>query len=70
MTSKIKWLLQSTFGLLLIGTGLSMAIDAGFEKYANHPWVLYGTMALVVFNSGICILIDAGLKNSSSKKKS
>lgn len=69
MTSKIKWLLQSTLGLLLIGAGLSMTIDAGFEKYTNHPWVLYGTLALVVFNSGICILIDAGLEYSSLKIK-
>jgi hypothetical protein len=62
MTKKTKWLLQSTVGLLLIGAGLSMAIDAGFEKFAGNPWVLYGTLALVVFNSGICITIDAGIR--------
>ncbi len=60
-TAKTKWLLQSTLGLVLTGAGLSMAIDAGFEKYAGHPWVIYGTLALVVFNSGLCVTINAGL---------
>lgn len=60
-TAQTKWLFQSTLGLVLTGAGLSMAIDAGFEKYAGHPWLLYGTLALVVFNSGICVTIDAGL---------
>jgi hypothetical protein len=70
MTSKKRWLLQSTFGLVLTGAGLSLAIDAGFEKFAGNPWVIYGTMALVVFNAGLCITIDAGLfylKRSYSK---
>lgn len=61
MTKKTRWLLQSTAGLILLGAGLSMAIDAGFEKFAGHPWVLYGTIALIVINSGVCITIDAGL---------
>lgn len=62
MTKKTRWLLQSTLGLVLTGAGLSLAIDAGFEKYAGHPWLLYGTLALVVFNSGLCVTIDAGLR--------
>jgi hypothetical protein len=52
MTSKQRWLLQSTLGLVLTGAGLSLAIDAGFEKFAGNPWVLYGTMALVVLIQG------------------
>jgi hypothetical protein len=63
MTKKTRWLLQSTLGLILIGTGLSMAIDAGFEKFSGNAWVLYGTAALVVFNSGVCVTIDAGVRN-------
>lgn len=62
MTKKTRWLLQSTLGLVFTGAGLSLAIDAGFEKYAGHPWLLYGTLALVVFNSGLCVTIDAGLR--------
>jgi hypothetical protein len=68
MSGKAKWFLQSTLGLILAGAGLSMSIDAGFEKYAGHSWILYGTLALVVFNSGLCILIDAGLRYYSGKK--
>jgi hypothetical protein len=63
MSQKYRGLLQSTLGLVLTGAGLSMAIDAGFEKFAGNPWVIYGTIALIVFNSGICITIDAGLAN-------
>lgn len=62
MKNKTSWLLQATLGLLLTGAGLSMAIDAGFERYNGHAWVLYGTIALVVFNAGLCITIDAGLR--------
>ena len=62
MSKKQKWLLKSTLGLVLTGAGLSMAIDAGFEKFAGQPWVLYGTFALVIFNGGLCITIDAGLQ--------
>jgi hypothetical protein len=62
MNAKNSWMLQSTLGLILTGAGLSMAIDAGFQKYAGNPWILYGTIALVIFNSGICITIDSGLR--------
>jgi hypothetical protein len=68
MTAKTKWLIQSTAGLILTGAGLSMAIDAGFERFSGNPWVMYGTLALVVFNSGICLTIDAGLRYYASKK--
>ncbi len=62
MNRKNKWLIQSTLGLVLTGAGLSMAIDAGFDKNAGHPWIFYGTLALIVFNSGLCITIDAGIR--------
>lgn len=61
ISPKTKWLLQSTLGLILTGAGLSLAIDAGFRKYAGDPWVLYGTLALIIFNSGLCLAIDSGL---------
>jgi hypothetical protein len=57
-----RWWLQSTVALLLTGTGLSMAIDAGIERLQGHSWVLYGTAGLVVLNSGLCLLVDAGLR--------
>jgi hypothetical protein len=52
--NKKRWIL-APLGLVLIGAGLSMAIDAGFRKWNHEDWFLYGTSALVVFNSGICI---------------
>jgi len=69
MSPKMRWLVQSTLGLVLTGAGLSLAIDAGFQKYSGNPWVLYGTIALIVFNSGMCITIDAGLQYLKSQNK-
>jgi hypothetical protein len=56
-TIKHKWLGFSVLGLILIGAGLSLAIDAGFYRLQNPEgwnWIYYGTCALIVFNSGIC----------------
>jgi hypothetical protein len=50
-----KYLIYASAGLVLIGAGLSMAIDAGFARASGDDWVIYGTAALIVFNSGICI---------------
>lgn len=57
--TKIKWLAQSTVGLILTGTGLSMAIDAGISKMQGGEWILYGTAALVIFQTGLCCMIDS-----------
>jgi hypothetical protein len=62
----IRWLAQSTLGLLLTGAGLCMAIDAGFQKQLAKPWWAYGTLALVVFNAGLCLVIDAGQRKKLS----
>ena len=53
---KKRWLIFAPLGLVLIGAGLSMAIDAGFYRMKGATtinWVLYGTGALIVFNTGL-----------------
>ena len=56
MKIKIKtWLWQAPLGLRLVGSGLSMAIDAGTCQAYGQPWFWYGSLALVVFNSGLCV---------------
>ncbi len=56
---KKQWIFYSVGGLILIGAGLSLTIDAAFYRF-GHPenlfWIAYGTLALVVFNSGICLI--------------
>jgi hypothetical protein len=55
-------LIRAPIGLILIGTGLSMAIDAGVSKFDGAEmwvWIAYGTASLVVFNAGISIFGDA-----------
>ena len=56
---KKRWLIQAISGILLTGTGLSMAIDAGFEKFQGNPYLLYGTLSLIIFMAGINLIIDA-----------
>ena len=60
-----RWLLRAPVGLVLVGLGLSLAIEAGFYKHSGAvtwQWVGYGTLALVVFNSGLCIFGDSILQ--------
>ncbi len=64
---KKRWLIQSTTGLILTGAGLSMAIEAGLQKFSGGSWILPGTLALVIFNSGLCITIDAGIRYQKNK---
>jgi hypothetical protein len=66
---KKRWLIQSTSGLLLTGSGLSIAIEAGLQKLSGEPWVILGTLGLVLFNSGLCITIDAGIRYQNSRSK-
>lgn len=59
VSSKKRWRIQAVAGLLLTGSGLSMAIDAGLSKMQGGNWFWYGTMALVVFQSGLCLVVDS-----------
>ena len=59
---KIKWLIYSISGLLLIGFGLSLLGEAIIFKISkNSIWFYMGTLALIIFNSGICIVAEATL---------
>lgn len=70
MKIKIKnWLWQAPVGLVLIGAGLSMAIDAGINKANQQAWFWYGTFALIIFNSGICVFGDAVVKRVKEEVK-
>ena len=70
MKMKIKtWLLQAPLALVLIGAGLSMAIDAGTCKAYGQPWFWYGSFALVVFNAGLCVFGGAIIKRVKDEMK-
>jgi hypothetical protein len=58
-TRLFRWLFRAIGGLLLTGSGLSMAIDAGITKQEGGAWFGYGTIALIVFQSGLCLMIDS-----------
>ena len=59
MKNKAKWIIQASSGLVLTGSGLSLAIDAGITKVQGGDWFYYGTGALIVFQAGLCLLIDS-----------
>jgi hypothetical protein len=60
---KIKqYIWQAPIGLIFIGAGLSMAIEAGNLKANHHEWFWLGTFSLIIFNSGLCIFGDAIVK--------
>ncbi|MCG9899981.1 MAG: hypothetical protein MH132_08275 [Hydrotalea sp.] len=65
----IRWLIQAPVGLILFGAGLSMAIDAGFERYQGNSWFWYGTEALIICNAGLCIFGDSILQKVAAEKK-
>ena len=70
MKIKIKtWLWQAPLGLVLVGAGLSMAIDAGTCKAYGQPWFLYGSFALVVLNAGLCVFGGAIIKRVKDEMK-
>ena len=54
-----RWIIQAVSGLLLTGSGLSMAIDAGMSKSQGGEWFWYGTGALMIFQAGLCLVIDS-----------
>jgi hypothetical protein len=59
MQNKTRWIIQATSGLILTGSGFSLAIDAGITKFQGGDWFFYGTGALIIFQAGLCLVIDA-----------
>ena len=59
MQNKTRWILQATLGLILTGSGLFMAIEAGITKLQGGDWFYYGTGSLIVFHAGLCLVIDS-----------
>lgn len=56
-----RWVL-APLGLLLVGAGLSVTVDAGVRRGAGAParrWAGQGTAGLVTLNSGLSVLGDA-----------
>lgn len=64
-----RWFIQAPLGLILFGAGISMAIDAGFEKYQGKDWFWYGTCALIICNAGLCVFGDSILQKVAAEKK-
>jgi hypothetical protein len=62
MSARTKWLLLAPAGLILIGAGLCVCIDAGFDMHGDAPfmrWFLKGTYGLILFNGGLSVFGNA-----------
>lgn len=60
-TARLQWL-EAPAGLVLIGAGLSVAVDAATRRQAGaggRRWVGQGTLGLVLLNSGLSVFGDA-----------
>lgn len=64
-----KHLFLAPAGLVLIGAGVSMAVDAGFVKAAGDNWFWYGTLALIVLNSGVCVFGRAVVEQLRNERR-
>ena len=70
MSQKVRWLLYSIAGLLVLGFGLSLLGEAIIQKWEASPyWGYWGTLALVVTNSGVCLIGQAVIEKIKLKKK-
>jgi hypothetical protein len=67
-----KWFAYGGIGAVLMGTGLSMIVDAAFLRNNGvvfWDWVIYGTLALCVFMAGISFFGDAILSKVRYEKE-
>ncbi len=61
---KKRWLIQAVAGLIIIGFGLCLVVEAAFLKHEGAEfwtWVGAGTIALIVFNTGISLFVDSAI---------
>lgn len=60
-TDLLDWLM-APLGLVLVGAGLSIAVDAASRRAAGaapRRWLGQGTLGLVVLNSGLSVFGDS-----------
>ena len=52
---RLRWLVFSIGGLLLIGAGISIVGEAIIAKASGTPWFWLGTAGLIVTNAGVSL---------------
>lgn len=67
-------LFWASLGLVFVGAGLSIAIDAGLSKALGSGgllgnWVVEGTIALIIFNSGLSFFGRAIIEQVKAGKR-
>ena len=57
-----RWFLQGTIGIITIGVGVSMLLEASHFRHSDPSawkWVSFGTLSLIVFMAGLVTTIDS-----------
>ena len=71
MTDKTKWWINGTVGALLLGSGLSIALECSHIKNDGGDfwlWVLGGTFGIGLVLSGVVLLIRAGILENNMRQ--
>lgn len=67
--SRKRWLLYGALGSILLGSGVSLAIEASHWKHDGDDlwlWAGAGTIGIALMVAGICVLIRTGqIENNS-----
>ena len=69
---RIRWWWQGGVGALLLGSGISCAVESGFLKHQDVPWyvwVLAGTGSFCLIIPGVVLLIKAGILENELQKE-
>ena len=62
MRTRTKWRLLTPLGLLLVGVGLWVLIEAGWARHTGaffRQWFLWGVYGLILFYGGLLLLGQA-----------
>ena len=61
-TARKRWSIQGTTGVLLIGGGLTIIVDAAYRRFSEEIaeiWWVEGTIGLVLFMTGLAFFGSA-----------
>lgn len=71
-SKKSSWFIKGTAGIILFGSGLSIAIESSVYKHSDEPWytwVVGGTAGIALAVSGIIFMIKSGILEREMERK-
>lgn len=59
MSNRTRWMIQAVSGLVGIGLGASVSIEAGVQKALGDDWFTMGTLGLIALCAGVSLAADS-----------